>query len=165
MIIRLLDNVGLFDFERMNHAGKQLSLLFLHIFHRCANMAKIVTQRGDIHEACGPASFTKGRKGTPVMKKLLSLIALSCVMGIGAGVSVSASPVTGAVHSLKVEQTSVIEKAYYRHRVARRHYRRAYRRGYYGYGTGYGYYRRPYYGAYYGGHYRRHYRRAYRRRY
>jgi hypothetical protein len=50
------------------------------------------------------------------MRKLLSLVALSCVMGIAGGVSIStanASPLTSAVHSLNVEQTSAVEKAYY----------------------------------------------------
>ena len=76
------------------------------------------------------------------MSKLLSLIALFCVMAIGAGVSVSsanAAPLTNAVHSLKVEQTSVVEKAYY-HRYHRgyhhrRYYGGYYHRGYYGYGN------------------------------
>ena len=69
------------------------------------------------------------------MRILLSLIALCCAMAIGAGISVSganAAQLTSAVHSLKVEQTSVVEKAYYR--------RGYYHRGY-GYG-GYGYHRR-----------------------
>ena len=51
------------------------------------------------------------------MRKLLSLIALFCVMAIGAGVSVSsanAATLTSAVQSLKAQQTSVVEKAYYR---------------------------------------------------
>jgi hypothetical protein len=72
------------------------------------------------------------------MRKLLSLIALSCVMAIGAGLSVSsanAATLTSAVHSLKAEQTSVAEKAYY-HRYYHRGY---YHRRYYG---GYGYHRR-----------------------
>ena len=58
------------------------------------------------------------------MRKLLSLIMLSCVMAIGAGVSVSsanAAQLTSVVHSLKVEQTNVVEKAYYH---------RGYHRGY-----------------------------------
>ena len=86
------------------------------------------------------------------MRKLLTLIALSFAMAIGGGLSISAanaSPLTSVVHSLKVKQTSVLEKAYYYHRhyrrVARRHYRRAY--------------------YYHGGVYHRHYRRAYRRAY
>ena len=51
------------------------------------------------------------------MRKLLSLIALFCVMAIGAGVSVSsanAATLTSAVQSLKAQQTGVAEKAYYR---------------------------------------------------
>ena len=51
------------------------------------------------------------------MRKMLSLITLSCVMAIGAGVSVSsanAATLTSAVQSLKAQQTSVVEKAYYR---------------------------------------------------
>ena len=109
-----------------------------------------------------------------IMWKLLTLIGLSFAMAFAGGLSISAanaSPLTGAVHSLKVERTGVVEKAYYyrRHyrRVARRHYRRAYYYGYYGGGYAY----RPAY--YYGGvHYRHHrrvarrvYRRAYRRAY
>ena len=77
------------------------------------------------------------------MSKLLSLIMLSCVMAIGAGVSVSsanAAQLASAVHSLKVEQTSVVEKAYYHrgyHRGYhhRRYYGGYYHRGYYGYGN------------------------------
>jgi hypothetical protein len=52
------------------------------------------------------------------MRKLLSLVTLCCVMAIAAGVSVSdanAATLTNAVHSLKAEQTSVVEKAYYHH--------------------------------------------------
>ena len=52
------------------------------------------------------------------MRKLLSLMTLCCVMVIGAGVSVScasAATLTNAIHSLKVEHTSVVERAdYYR---------------------------------------------------
>ena len=58
------------------------------------------------------------------MRKLLSLIALFCVMAIGAGVSVSsanAATLTSAVQ-LQAQQTGVAEKAYYR---------RGYHRGYY----------------------------------
>jgi hypothetical protein len=67
------------------------------------------------------------------MRILLSLIALSCAIGAGMSVSsANAAQLTSAVHSLKVEQTSVVEKAYYR--------RGYYHRGY-GYG-GYGYHRR-----------------------
>ena len=96
------------------------------------------------------------------MKKLLSLIALCCVMAIGAGVSVSsanAATLASAIHSLKADQTSVVEKAYY-HRYHRRYYhrgfyhRRYYHRGYYRRGYyGYGYHHRGYYG--YGYHHRR----------
>ena len=63
------------------------------------------------------------------MRKLLSLITLCCVMAIGAGVSVSsanASPLTSAVHALKVEQTGVAEKVYYRHYYHRHYYHRRY---------------------------------------
>ena len=71
------------------------------------------------------------------------LIALSGVMAIGAGVSVSsanAATLTSAVHSLKAEQTSVVEKAYYHRYYHRAYYRRGYyHRRYYG---GYGYYHR-----------------------
>ena len=70
------------------------------------------------------------------MRKLFTLMALSFAMAIAGGISISpanASPLTGVVHSLKVKQAGVVEKAYYYHRhyrrVARRHYRRAY---YYG---------------------------------
>ena len=70
------------------------------------------------------------------MRKLFTLMALCFATAIAGGVSISvanASPLTGVVHSLKVKQTGVVEKAYYYHRhyrrVARRHYRRAY---YYG---------------------------------
>ena len=78
---------------------------------------------------------------------LLSLIALCCAMAIGAGMSVSsanAAQLTSAVHSLKVEQTSVVEKAYYRRGYYRRgYYHHRYYGGYYhrGYGYGYGYHR------------------------
>ena len=76
------------------------------------------------------------------MKKLLSLIALSCAIAIGAGMSVSsanAATLTSAVHSLKVEQTSVVEKAYYRRGYYRRgYYHRRYYGGYYHRGYGYG---------------------------
>jgi hypothetical protein len=63
------------------------------------------------------------------MSKLLSLIALFCVMAIGAGVSVSsanAATLTSAVHALKVEQTGVTEKAYYRHYYHRHYYHHRY---------------------------------------
>jgi hypothetical protein len=96
------------------------------------------------------------------MRKLLALITLSCAMAIGAGVSVTsanAATLTSAVHSLKAEQTSFVDKAYYRRYYHRRYYRRGfygrryyggyYRRGYYGYG----YHHRGYYG--YGYHHRR----------
>ena len=49
------------------------------------------------------------------MRKLLALITLSCAMAIGAGVSVTsanAATLTSAVHSLKAEQTSFVDKAY-----------------------------------------------------
>jgi hypothetical protein len=75
------------------------------------------------------------------MRRLLSLVTLSCAMAIGAGVSVSsahAATLTNAVHSLKREPTSVVEKAYYR---------RYYNGGYYRH-----YYHHPYY---YGPHYYR----------
>ena len=79
------------------------------------------------------------------MRKLLALITLSCAMAIGAGVSVTsanAATLTSAVHSLKAEQTSFVDKAYYRRYYHRRYYRRGfYGRRYYG-----GYYRRGYYG-------------------
>ena len=61
------------------------------------------------------------------MRKMLSLITLSCVMAIGAGVSVSsanAATLTSAVQSLKAQQTSVVEKAYYRRYYHRRYYHR-----------------------------------------
>ena len=48
------------------------------------------------------------------MRKLLALITLSCAMAIGAGVSVTsanAATLTSTVHSLKAEQTSIVEKA------------------------------------------------------
>ena len=52
------------------------------------------------------------------MRKLLSLVTLCCVMVIGAGVSVScasAATLFPSIHSLKVEHTSVVERAdYYR---------------------------------------------------
>ena len=51
------------------------------------------------------------------MRKLLALITLSCAMAIGAGVSVTsanAATLTSAVHSFKAEQTSFVDKAYYR---------------------------------------------------
>ena len=82
------------------------------------------------------------------MRKLLSLIALFCVMAIGAGVSVSsanAATLTSAVQSLKAQQTGVAEKAYYRRGYHRGYYHRRYYGGYYhrGYGYGgYGYHRR-----------------------
>ena len=86
------------------------------------------------------------------MRKLLSLITLCCVMAIGAGVSVSsvnAATLTSAVHSLKAEQTSVVEKAYYRRYYHRRYYhRRYYHRGYYHRRYYRGYYHRGYYGGY-----------------
>ena len=47
------------------------------------------------------------------MRKLLALITLSCAMAIGAGVSVTsanAATLTSTVHSLKAEQTSIVEK-------------------------------------------------------
>jgi opacity protein-like surface antigen len=85
------------------------------------------------------------------MRKLLSLITFCCVMAISACASLSsanAAPLTNAVHSLKVEQTSVVEKAYY-HRYRRGYYHRGYHhRRYYG-----GYYHRGYYG--YGNYHRR----------
>ena len=75
------------------------------------------------------------------MRKLLSLIALFCVMAIGAGVSVSsanAATLTSAVQSLKAQQTGVAEKAYYRRGYHRGYYHRRYYRGYYHRGYGYG---------------------------
>ena len=91
-------------------------------------------------------------KEKSIMRKLLALITLSCAMAIGAGVSVTsanAATLTSAVHSLKAEQTSFVDKAYYRRYYHRRYYRRGfYHRRYYG-----GYYRRGYYG--YGYHHRR----------
>ena len=80
------------------------------------------------------------------MRKLLSLIALFCVMAIGAGVSsANAATLTSAVQSLKAQQTGVAEKAYYRRGYHRGYYHRRYYGGYYhrGYGYGgYGYHRR-----------------------
>jgi hypothetical protein len=80
-----------------------------------------------------------------MMRKLLALVALSFAMAIAGGVSISganASPLTSTVHSLKVEQISAVEKAYYRRGYYRRGYyhRRYYHRGYY---------HRRYYGGYY----------------
>jgi len=79
------------------------------------------------------------------MRKLLSLIALFSAMAIGAGLSVScanAATLTSAVHSLKAEQTSVVEKTYYHRGYHRGYYHRGYHhRRYYG-----GYYHRGYYG-------------------
>ena len=51
------------------------------------------------------------------MRKLFSLIALFSVIAIAGAVSISeanAATLTSAVHSLKAEQTSVVEKAHYR---------------------------------------------------
>jgi hypothetical protein len=80
------------------------------------------------------------------MRKLLALITLSCAMAIGAGVSVTsanAATLTSAVHSLKAEQTSVVEKAYYHRGYHRGYYHRRYYHGYYHRGYyGYGYHRR-----------------------
>jgi len=47
------------------------------------------------------------------MRKLLSAVALSCAMAVAAGMSISiaeAAPVSNAVQSLKVEQTSASRK-------------------------------------------------------
>ena len=86
------------------------------------------------------------------MRKLQSLIALFGVIAItGAfsSLSAKATVLTSDVHALKAEQTSFVDKAYYRRHYHRRYYRRGfYHRRYYG-----GYYRRGYYG--YGYHHRR----------
>ena len=103
------------------------------------------------------------------MRKLFTLMALSFAMAIAGGISISpanASPLTGAVHLLKVKQSTVVEKAYYRRhyrRVARRHYRRAYHYGYYG--SSYAYRPAYYYGGVHYRHHRRVARRVYRRHY
>ena len=105
------------------------------------------------------------------MRQLFTLMTVCFAMAMAGGVSISAtnaSPLTGVVHSFKVKQTGVVEKAYYRRhyrRVARRHYRRAY----YGVSPAYyygGVYHRHYRHAhYYGGVHHRHYRRVARRAY
>ena len=86
------------------------------------------------------------------MRKLQSLIALFGVIaitGVFSSPSANATVLTSDVHALKTEQTSFVDKAYYRRYYHRRYYRRGfYHRRYYG-----GYYRRGYYG--YGYHHRR----------
>ena len=96
------------------------------------------------------------------MRQLFTLMTVCFAMAMAGGASISAanaSPLTGVVHSFKVKQTGVVEKAYYyrRHyrRVARRHYRRAY----YGVSPAY------YYGGVHHRHHRRVARRVYRRSY
>jgi hypothetical protein len=87
------------------------------------------------------------------MRKLLSLIALFCAMAIGTGTSVSsanAATLTSAVHAIKAEQTSVVERAYYRHYYHRHYYHRYYYR--------HRYYRRHYYHRHYYPYYYRPYR-------
>ena len=86
------------------------------------------------------------------MQKLQSLIALFgmiAIAGAFSSLSAKATVLTSDVHALKAEQTSFVDKAYYRRYYHRRYYRRGfYGRRYYG-----GYYRRGYYG--YGYHFHR----------
>jgi hypothetical protein len=85
------------------------------------------------------------------MRKLLSLVALSCAVMVAAGVfatRANATPLPSGVMTLKVEQSDAVQKAYYggyRHHRHWRHY--GWRHGYgrhYGwrhhYGYGYGHY-------------------------
>ena len=70
------------------------------------------------------------------MRKLQSLIALFGVIaitGVFSSPSAKATVLTSDVHALKAEQTSFVDKAYYRRYYHRRYYRRGfYHRRYYG---------------------------------
>jgi hypothetical protein len=66
------------------------------------------------------------KEGKIIVRKLLTFIALACVLAIAGGVSIStanASPQTSAAHFLKVEQSSAVEKAYYTGRHYHHHRR------------------------------------------